>query len=57
MQSLLDIGEGYHHGASNIFLSSPQPSHPVIPHLQSLNFLAQSQIKVLINFIINKSNQ
>jgi hypothetical protein len=33
------------------------PSHPVILHLQSFSFLAQSQIKVLINFIINHSNQ
>jgi hypothetical protein len=57
MQSLIDIGEGYHRGALNIFLSSPRPPNPVIPHLQSLSFLAQSQIQVLINFIINHSNQ
>jgi hypothetical protein len=53
MRSLIDIGKGYHCGAPNIFLSSPRPSHPVIPHLQSLSFLTQSQIQVLINFIIN----
>jgi hypothetical protein len=46
MRSLIDIGEGYHLGAPNIFLSSPRPSHPVIPHLQSLSFLAHCTYKL-----------
>jgi hypothetical protein len=33
------------------------PFHLVIRHLPTLSFLAQSQIKVLINFITNHSNQ
>jgi hypothetical protein len=45
-QSLIVLGEGYHYRAPNIFLSTLIPSHPVILHLQSLSFLAQSQIKI-----------